>query len=74
MALAGFNSCTKQPIEKIVPYVKQPEELIPGKPLSFATATQFGGFGQGLLVTSHEGRPTKIEGNPEHPATLGACV
>ncbi|MGH8101689.1 MAG: TAT-variant-translocated molybdopterin oxidoreductase, partial [Chthoniobacterales bacterium] len=74
LALAGFSSCTKQPIEKIVPYVKQPEEVIPGKPLRFATATQFGGFGQGLLVTSYEGRPTKIEGNPSHPASLGATT
>jgi molybdopterin-containing oxidoreductase family iron-sulfur binding subunit len=74
VALAGFTSCTKQPIEKIVPYVKQPEEIIPGKPLRFATATQIGGFGQGLLVTSHEGRPTKIEGNPKHPASLGATT
>jgi molybdopterin-containing oxidoreductase family iron-sulfur binding subunit len=74
LALAGFNSCTRQPLEKIVPYVKQPEEIVPGKPLRFATATQFGGFGQGLLVTSHEGRPTKIEGNPTHPASLGATT
>jgi len=74
LALAGFNSCTKQPFEKIVPYVKQPEEIIPGKALRFATATQFGGFAQGLLVTSHEGRPTKIEGNPNHPASLGATT
>ncbi|HLW34842.1 MAG TPA: hypothetical protein VKS98_04205 [Chthoniobacterales bacterium] len=59
---------------EIVPYVKQPEEIVPGKPLRFATATQFGGFGQGLLVTSHEGRPTKIEGNPNHPASLGATT
>jgi MoCo/4Fe-4S cofactor protein with predicted Tat translocation signal len=74
LALAGFSSCTKQPIEKIVPYVKQPEDVIPGKPLQFATATQFCGFGQGLLVTSYEGRPTKIEGNPNHPASLGATT
>jgi Fe-S-cluster-containing dehydrogenase component len=74
LALAGFTSCTKQPIEKIVPYVKQPEEIIPGKPLQFATATQFGGFGQGLVVTSYEGRPTKIEGNPNHPVSLGATT
>jgi MoCo/4Fe-4S cofactor protein with predicted Tat translocation signal len=74
LALAGFSSCTKQPIEEIVPYVKQPEEVIPGKPLRFATATQFGGLGQGLLVTSYEGRPTKIEGNPNHPASLGATT
>ena len=74
VALAGFTSCTKQSLERIVPYVKQPEEIIPGKPLRFATATQLGGFGQGLLVTSHEGRPTKIEGNPNHPASLGATT
>jgi MoCo/4Fe-4S cofactor protein with predicted Tat translocation signal len=74
VALAGFSACTKQPIEKIVPYVNQPEEVIPGKPLRFATATQFGGFGQGLIVTGYEGRPTKIEGNPNHPASLGATT
>jgi MoCo/4Fe-4S cofactor protein with predicted Tat translocation signal len=74
IALAGFTSCTKQPIETIVPYVQQPEEVIPGKPLRFATATQLGGFGQGLIVTSYEGRPTKIEGNPKHPASLGATT
>ena len=74
LALAGFSSCTKQPLERIVPYVKQPEIVIPGKPLRFATATQYGGFGQGLLVTGYEGRPTKIEGNPTHPASLGATT
>ena len=74
VALAGFGACTKQPIEKIVPYVKQPEEIIPGKPLQFATATTFGGYAQGIIVTSHEGRPTKIEGNPDHPASLGATT
>src|SRR4029453_2058781 len=71
-ALAGRGACTKQPLEKIVPYVEQPEVVIPGKPLRFATATQYSGFGQGLLVTSYEGCPTKIEGNPTHPASLGA--
>ena len=72
LALAGLGACTKQPLEKIVPYVEQPEVVIPGKPLRFATATQYDGFGQGLLVTGYEGRPTKIEGNPTHPASLGA--
>src|SRR5436189_2634234 len=72
LALAGLGACTKQPLEKIVPYVEQPEVVIPGKPLRFATATQFNGFGQGLLVTGYEGRPTKVEGNPTHPASLGA--
>src|SRR2546423_6389042 len=74
LALAGLGACTKQPLEKIVPYVEQPEVVIPGKPLRFATATQYSGFGQGLLITSYEGRPTKIEGNPTHPASLGATT
>ncbi len=70
-ALAGFGACTKQPLEKIVPYVKQPEQIVSGKPLHFATACTFGGYAQGILVRSNEGRPTKIEGNADHPASLG---
>jgi len=72
IALAGIGACTRQPAEKIVPYVRQPEEMVPGKPLFFATAMPLGGVATGLLVESHEGRPTKIEGNPEHPGSLGA--
>jgi MoCo/4Fe-4S cofactor protein with predicted Tat translocation signal len=72
LALAGVTACTKQPAETIVPYVRQPEELIPGKPLFYATAMAVGGIATGLLVESHEGRPTKIEGNPLHPGSLGA--
>jgi MoCo/4Fe-4S cofactor protein with predicted Tat translocation signal len=72
LALAGVGACTKQPAETIVPYVKQPEEIVPGRPLFFATAIPFGGIAQPVLVESHMGRPTKIEGNPEHPASLGA--
>jgi len=72
MGLAGLAACTRQPIERIVPYVKQPEEVIPGKPLFFATAISVGGYARGLLAESHLGRPTKLEGNPEHPASLGA--
>src|SRR5947207_4959281 len=72
MALAGMTACTRQPLEKIVPYVRQPEELIPGNPLFFATAMALGGSALGLLVESHEGRPTKVEGNPLHPGSLGA--
>src|SRR5882672_11502111 len=71
MAMAGV-ACTRQPIERVVPYVKQPEEVIPGKPLFFATAISLGGYARGLLAESHLGRPTKLEGNPEHPASLGA--
>src|SRR5512139_4125430 len=72
MALAGVSACTVQPTELIVPYVRQPEEIVPGKPLFFATAMTLGGVATGLLVESHEGRPTKIEGNPDHPGSLGA--
>jgi len=74
MALAGMTACTRQPVEKIVPYVKQPEEIVPGVPLFFATAMTVGGFAQPLLAESHEGRPTKVEGNPEHPASLGGAT
>jgi MoCo/4Fe-4S cofactor protein with predicted Tat translocation signal len=72
LALAGVVGCTRQPEEKIVPYVHAPEELVPGRPLYFATALTEGGFAQGVLVESHMGRPTKVEGNPEHPASRGA--
>jgi molybdopterin-containing oxidoreductase family iron-sulfur binding subunit len=72
MALGGLAACTRQPIEHVVPYVKQPENVIPGKPLFFATAITLGGYGRGLLAESHLGRPTKLEGNPDHPASLGA--
>jgi MoCo/4Fe-4S cofactor protein with predicted Tat translocation signal len=74
LALAGLTpSCSRQPTETIVPYVRQPEAIVPGKPLYFATAATLGGYAYGILVESHEGRPTKIEGLPEHPASLGAA-
>jgi MoCo/4Fe-4S cofactor protein with predicted Tat translocation signal len=72
LALAGLSACTRQPEEKIVPYVRAPEGSVPGKPLFFATAMPLGGFAHGVVVESHEGRPTKIDGNPKHPASLGA--
>jgi MoCo/4Fe-4S cofactor protein with predicted Tat translocation signal len=74
LALAGVSACTRQPLEHVVPYVQQPEELVPGKPLFFATAMPVpgAGTGVGLLVESHMGRPTKIEGNPDHPMSQGA--
>jgi molybdopterin-containing oxidoreductase family iron-sulfur binding subunit len=72
LALAGVSACTRQPNEELVPYVRQPEEIVPGKPLFYATAMPFAGAGMGLLVESHEGRPTKIEGNPDHPSSRGA--
>jgi len=71
MALAGMTACTKQPFEPIVPYVRQPEELVPGRPLFFASAFTLGGYGSPVLVESHMYRPTKIEGNSLHPASQG---
>ena len=70
--LAGLTACTPTDQEKIVPYVRPPEEAIPGKPLYFATTMPMRGYGVGLLAESHQGRPTKVEGNPQHPASLGA--
>jgi MoCo/4Fe-4S cofactor protein with predicted Tat translocation signal len=72
IALAGASACTHQPKELIVPYVRQPEDVIPGKPLFYATAMSVAGIGTGVLAESHLGRPTKIEGNPQHPGSLGA--
>jgi MoCo/4Fe-4S cofactor protein with predicted Tat translocation signal len=72
MALAGLAGCTRQPLEQILPYVRQPEQLIPGKPIFYATAMPFHGHALPLLVETHEFRPTKIEGNPAHVASMGA--
>lgn len=72
LAMAGAAACTRQPPEYIVPYVRQPENIVPGVPLFYATAMTTGGYARGLLVESHLNRPTKIEGNPDHPASLGA--
>ena len=71
LALAGMTACTKQPLEPIVPYVKQPEGLIPGRPLFYATAFTLCGYATPLLVTSREYRPIKVEGNPQHQASRG---
>ncbi len=56
-----------------MPYVVQPPEVTPGVPRHYATATTLDGYATGIVVESHEGRPTKVEGNPEHPASLGAA-
>jgi MoCo/4Fe-4S cofactor protein with predicted Tat translocation signal len=74
LAMAGAAACTKQPKELIVPYVRQPENVIPGLPLFYATAMTTGGYARGILVESHLNRPTKVEGNPDHPASLGATT
>ncbi len=71
LGLAGMTGCVRLPLEPIVPYVRQPEEVIPGRPMFYATAVTLGGYASPVLVESHLGRPTKIEGNDLHPASLG---
>ena len=71
LGLAGMTGCVKLPLEPIVPYVRQPENVIPGRPQYYATAVTLGGYASPVLVESHLGRPTKIEGNDLHPASMG---
>lgn len=72
LALAGLSGCVIQPAEKIVPYVKQPEDIVPGKPLFYATSMPFSTGAIGLLAKAYDGRPIKVEGNTEHPGSLGS--
>jgi len=72
LALAGLAGCGRPDEAHIAPYVKQPDQVIPGRPNFYATAMPFSGDAIGVIVESHEGRPTKIEGNPDHPSSLGA--
>ncbi len=71
LGLAGMTGCVRLPLEPIVPYVRQPENVIPGRPMYYASAVTLGGYASPVLVESHLGRPTKIEGNDQHPASLG---
>jgi MoCo/4Fe-4S cofactor protein with predicted Tat translocation signal len=71
LGLAGMTGCVRLPLEPIVPYVRQPENVIPGRPMYYASAVTLGGYANPVLVESHLGRPTKIEGNDQHPASLG---
>jgi molybdopterin-containing oxidoreductase family iron-sulfur binding subunit len=71
LSIAGLTAC-RRPVEQIVPYVNAPEDVVPGIPRYFATTMPFGRSAYGVIVEAHEGRPTKIEGNPSHPSTLGA--
>ena len=71
LSLAGLAGC-RRPVEEIVPYASAPEDVVPGIPRYFATTMPFRRSAYGIIVESHEGRPTKIEGNPAHPSTLGA--
>ncbi len=72
LGLAGLTGCSRLPTRHIVPWVQQPEDVVPGNPVFYATAMQHGYAATGILVESHTGRPTKVEGNPQHPASLGA--
>ena len=72
LGLAGLTACSR-PVENILPAAKGVEDQIPGNPLYYATAMSLGGGAAGLLVEAHDGRPTKIEGNPDHPFSLGAA-
>lgn len=71
VALAGLASC-RMPKENIVPYVKSPENVVPGKAKFYASTFAFADYAYPVLVESHEGRPTKIEGNDLHPASMGS--
>jgi len=71
MAMAGLTACRK-PVETIVPYVRQPEDRVEGVPVRYATSMPFRGVLHPLLVESFDGRPTKVEGNPDHPDSHGA--
>jgi len=71
IALAGFASC-RRPVQKILPYSRQPEEVTPGVPLYYASAMPFQDALTGVVIENHEGRPTKVEGNEMHPASLGS--
>jgi molybdopterin-containing oxidoreductase family iron-sulfur binding subunit len=71
--LAGAAGC-RNPPETVMPYAKQPAEIVPGDPLHYATTLTRDGYGLGVIVAAREGRPIKIEGNPDHPASLGATT
>jgi molybdopterin-containing oxidoreductase family iron-sulfur binding subunit len=70
-AAVGLSGCLRRPAQHILPYSQAPEYQVPGIPLHYATAVAHRGESVGLLVETHEGRPTKVEGNPEHPASRG---
>src|ERR1700742_114826 len=72
LALAGLSGCTKQPDEPIYPYVKEPEDLVLGRPVYFASAMPFNTGAVPLLVKSDAYRPIKVDGNPEHPVNRGS--
>jgi molybdopterin-containing oxidoreductase family iron-sulfur binding subunit len=72
LALAGLTACSRPPQDEIVPYVHSPVGQVDGLPRFFATTLVRDGYARGVLVESQMGRPTKVEGNPQHAASLGA--
>ena len=70
-AATGLAGCLRNPPEHLLPYGKQPDELVPGNPLHYATTLSLDGYGLGVVVAAREGRPIKVEGNPEHPSSMG---
>src|SRR5690348_325572 len=72
LTLAGLGACSRPPQTELVPYVHGQVGQVGGLPRYFATVLTRSGYGQGVLARSNEGRPTKVEGNPQHPASLGA--
>src|SRR3954452_23611287 len=72
LAALAASACSRAPREHVVPYVRRPKEVVPGVARYYSTSTSRDGYGFGLLARSHEGRPTKLEGHPDHPASLGA--
>ena len=74
LALAGLGACSRPPQEEIVPWVRRPDQLPPALPRFYASTLACAGDVAGVLVETHQGRPTKIEGNPNHPTSLGATT
>ena len=74
LATGSLGGCMSKPKERIMPRVEQPPEMTPGLPLEYATSMVLDGFATGLVIKTHEARPTKIEGNPDHPASLGGTT
>jgi len=73
-AFAGLTGCSiRRPKQFIKPYAKMPEYVVPGKSMFYATALAIDEDVVGLLGETYEGRPTKLEGNPDHPQSLGAA-
>ena len=70
-ALAGLTGCEKSPFVAALPYVSQPANETVGIPRYYATAVTFDGYAQPVIATTYSGRPTKLDGNPDHPVTKG---